>query len=102
MPFNEVGTWPRHEIAVDVAALGGDRTAVAVCRIRRPLSVGQLAELLCQYEWSRQLDVLSYMKRFPTWDQLYDDLDRRERESVSPHVRNVTPARPKLIEEKHE
>jgi hypothetical protein len=76
-----------------------DKTGI-ICAFRRPLRIGDLAELLMKYDWGRQLDVLSYMKRFKTWDALYDDIDRRERERVTVSVRNVSPPKPKQIEEK--
>lgn len=49
-------------------------------------------------EAERQLDILAYMRRFKTWDALYADLDRRAAETDR-GLRNVTPPKPKQIEE---
>lgn len=59
----------------------------------RPKTRNDLIERLMKYEWGRQLNVLAYMRKFDTWDELYADLDRM----AAP--RNVTPEL-KQIEEK--
>lgn len=69
---------------------------------RRPLKVSDLAELLSKYEWAKQLNVLDYMRRFATWDQLYDDLERRHHEAAVSQMRNVTPDKPKQLRETNE
>jgi hypothetical protein len=60
-----------------------------------PMTRNDLIERLMEYDWGRQLDILAYMKRFRTWAELHDDLERRETAA-----RNVTPEKPKLLERK--
>ncbi len=66
------------------------------------MGVADLALLLEKYDWGKQLNVLDYMRKFQTWDALYDDLELHLTESLNPEIRNVTPEKPKLLGEHHE
>jgi hypothetical protein len=88
---------------------------------QRPRTRNDLIERLMKFEWGTQLDILAYMRRFKTWNELYEDLRMREEkndiDSVTvyhtsdsvhfievakftkePEPRNVTPEKPKQIE----
>jgi hypothetical protein len=88
---------------------------------QRPRTRNDLIERLMKFEWGTQLNILAYMRRFQTWDALYEDLRMREEkngiDSVTvyhtsdsvhftefgtwprePEPRNVTPEKPKQLE----
>jgi hypothetical protein len=52
-----------------------------------------------KFDWGTQLNILDYMRKFQTWDALYEDLRKRETGDSS-DIRNVSPIVPKQIEGK--
>lgn len=67
------------------------RKDLPISRTNRPRTRNDVFERIMRYpEWENQ--VLSYMSQFKTWDELYEDMERRES-----NMRDVTPAKPKRI-----
>ena len=69
---------------------------------RKPLTLRELVDLLCEYDFGVQATALEYMKQFRTWDNLYDDLERRLNEKANHPIRNVTPEKPKQLRQNNE
>lgn len=66
---------------------------------QRPRTRNDLIERLMKFDWGTQLNILDYMRKFQTWDALYEDLRKRETGDSS-DIRNVSPIVPKQIEGK--
>lgn len=48
-----------------------------------------------KFDWGTKLNILAYMRRFQTWDALYEDLRRRE--TGDSGIRSVSPIAPKQL-----
>jgi hypothetical protein len=63
---------------------------------KRPRTRNDLIERLMKFDWGTQLGILAYMRRFQTWDALYEDLRRRE--TGDSGIRTVSPIEPKQLQ----